>query len=154
MPRFISKDGVWHPEKEKIALKNISDETIVNPSTEGKNVGEEVAPGDDFIYEGPDRAALFELFKAKVETLGQDFHHDMDLIQRVRNLGFKDVKSYAKLVGYDKEKVEEEFEKKASIVNKHELPKRVKAIDSLAGGRDTSGGGQDRVGGFGEQPKE
>ena len=33
-------------------------------------------------------------------------------------------------------------------INKHELPKRVAALDILAGGRDTSGGGQDVKGDF------
>ena len=87
-PSEISKDGVFYPAKERIALRNHSQETIVNPSEEGsKFFGEEVKPGDDYIYEGPDRVALVELYKTKEETLGMDFHKDPDLIDRTRRLG-------------------------------------------------------------------
>ena len=34
----------------------------------------------------------------------------------------------------------------------HELPKRVEALNNLAGGRDTSGGGKDMRGDFGSPP--
>ena len=48
--------------------------------------------------------------------------------------------------------MEEDFSKKAEEVTKHELPKRVKALDTLAGGRDTSGSGNDMKGDFGSPP--
>ena len=74
MPRFISKEGVWHPAKERVALKNLSGKTK-------KVDGEDVQPGDDYIYEGADRAALFELYKLKVETLGEDFRKNPEFLQ-------------------------------------------------------------------------
>ena len=140
MPRYISKDGVWYAAKEKVSL-------IDHKGTDGRQ------PGEPYIYEGPDRAALLEFFRAGVEHFGVDFHHDPELLHRVRQLGFKNVAEYAKSVGYDKEKVEKDFDEKAAKVSKHEIPKKVKAIEIMGGGTDTSGGGQDRLGGFGAQPR-
>lgn len=130
MGTWISKGGVWYPAKEKVGLKK--------------------KDGEPFIYEGPDRDALLELFRQKVETLGMDFKHDPDLLNRVKQLGYKDIKEYAKAVGYDAEQVEKDFNEHASVVNKHELPARVEAIDQLGGGTDTTGGGENYVGDFGE----
>jgi len=146
MPSYISRDGVWHPAKEKVALVNHSKKDIeIN--------GETVKAGDPYIYDGADRAALFELYKEKVDTLGINFRQDPDLIARVRQLGYKSVDAYAKVVGYDKKKVDEDFEKNASVVNKHELPEKVEAIQTLGGGRDFAGQGMDKHGGFGK-PKD
>jgi hypothetical protein len=143
MSRWISKDGIWHPAKEKVALKNITDKVKVIG-------GQTVQPGEPYIYEGPDRAALFELFEQKVETLGQDFRQDIELINRVKQLGYNSVDDYAKVMGYDKDKVEELFNKHASVVTQHELPDKVKALNELGGGTDMSGQGKSIVGGFGE----
>jgi len=151
MPNYVSIDGVWHPAKEKVSLKNITDEPKKIIKLDGSE--EIVQSGEPYIYEGPDRAALFELYKSGVENFGVDFHHDPELLHRVKNLGFKDVNEYAKSVGYDKKKAQEEFEKKASVVNKYDLPKRVKAIETMGGGLDTAGQGQDKLGGF-DLPKE
>lgn len=147
MPRYVSNKGVWFPAKERIALKNLSGKTKVVD-------GKEIEPGDDYIYEGPDRAALFELFKEGVETFGQDFRKNPEFLQGVRNQGFPSVEEFLKFIGYDEKKAEEEFEKKASKVHKDEIPKRVEMVRTLGGGTDTSGGGQDRYGGFGPQPKD
>ena len=141
MPRYVSKDGIWHAANEKVALTD-------HKGTQGRH------PGDPYIYEGPDRAALFALYQAGVETFGIDFHHDAELLHRVKNLGFKDIDEYALSVGYDKERVEKEFKKRAAVVTKHEIPKKVKAIENLGGGIDTTGSGADRYGGFGPQPKD
>ena len=143
MSRWVSKDGIWHPAKEKVALKNITDKVKVIG-------GQTVQPGEPYIYEGPDRAALFELFEQKVETLGQDFRQDIELINRVKQLGYNSVDDYAKAMGYDKDKVEALFNKNASVVTQHELPKRVEALNELGGGTDMSGQGKSIVGGFGE----
>lgn len=143
MPNYISIDGEFHPAKERVALKNLS-------GKEREVDGKVVKPGEDYIYEGADRAALFELYKAGVEKFGIDFHHDAELLHRVKQLGFKDVKEYAKAVGYDKERIKKEAEEKAAKVTMHELPVKVKAVEQLGGGIDTSGGGQDKYGGFGE----
>ena len=140
MPNFVSKDGVWYPANEKVGLTD-------HKGTDGRK------KGDPYVYEGPDRAALFELFKAGVETFGGDFRHDAELLNRVRSLGFDSVDQYAQAVGYDPKKAEKEFKEKASKVTKHELPKKVEAIQKLGGGTDTSGQGNIRYGGFG-QPDE
>lgn len=140
MPRYNSKDGVWFPAKEKVGLENNSGKEIeVN--------GQKVASGDPFVYEGPDRAALIELNEAGEETLGMNFENDPDLVDRVRQRGFKNMAEYKKTMGHDKEKIEKEFEEKSSKVAKHELPKRVKEIERIAGGR---GGGKYEKGGFGK----
>ena len=144
MSTYVSKSGTWHPAKEKVGgLTNKSKKTIV--------VNEkEIKPGDPFIYEGPDRAALLELYREKVETFGQDFRKDPDFINRVRQLGYT-TESYLKAVGYDEEQVEKDFKKNAQVVQKHEIGEKVKTINTLGGGIDTSGGGADAYGGF-EKP--
>ena len=146
MPTFISKDGVWHPAKEKVGLVNLSGKTkTVN--------GIKIKPGDPYIYEGPDRASLFRLYEEKTETLGMNFKQDPEFINRVRQLGFT-MEDYLQSVGYDEAKVEAEFKKKAAVVTKHEIGQQVKAIETLGGGVDTSGIGKNRYGGFGEIPRE
>lgn len=152
MSRFVSKDGVWYPGKERVSLKNLSGKILTNPSEEGSKFhGEEVQPGDDFIYEGPDRAAMYHLFKEKLDTLGQDFRQNPDMVGIARQFGYKSVDAYAKAVGYDADKVEEDFKKNASVMAKHELPKRAQETLIMGGGQDTSGSGADVIGGFGEQ---
>ena len=145
MPNFISKDGVWFPSKEKVAL--------VNRSNKARMVkGKRVKPGEPYIYEGADRAALFMFYEQGVDELGKDFRRDPEMVDRVRKLGFPNMDSYLEFIGHDKEKVEETFKKHAAIISKHELPKEVAAIKTLGGGRDYAGQGQDKYGGFGRQP--
>lgn len=151
-PTYHSKMGVWHPAKERVALKNFSDKTIKNPSTDERLKDEEVKPGEDFIYSGPDRAALYELWRDKVTFLGTDFRQDPEFLQAVRNMGYSTYKKYLKDIGFDEKRVEEKFGEIAEKVNLHELPKRVKALDMLAGGRDTAGGGNDLHGDFKAPP--
>lgn len=152
MPAFISKDGVWHPQKEKVALVNRG-ETFTDPVT--KLV---VNKGDPYIYDGPCRAALYELWKidktGKTTTLGQDFRRAPDFIETWRKLGFKDDLEYLTYIGYDQKEAEQNFKDKASQITKHELPKRIEALQVAGGGIDTAGGGQDRFGGFGDMPKD
>ena len=148
MPRFISKGGKWYPQNERVALKNNSDKVIKNPSTDAKLKDEEIKPGHDYIYSGPDRAALFELWKEKVEHFGEDFRRNPEFLQACRNMGYNNYKTYLKDIGFNEENMEKEFAEKATIVTSHELPEKVAAIDQLAGGKDTSGGGQDVKGDF------
>jgi len=145
MPRWVSDRGTWYPAKERIALKNLSGKVKLVD-------GKEVQPGDDYIYEGPDRSALFELFDLKVETLGQDFRKNPEFLQAVRNQGFQDVSKFLEAYGYDDEKVKKEFEEKYSATHKDEIPKRVKAIETMGGGVDTAGVSKAKLGGFGPQP--
>ena len=148
MPTYISKGGKWYPAKEKVGLKNYSDKTIKNPSTDEKLKDEEIKPGEDYIYSGPDRAALYELWQAKVENFGEDFRTNPEFLQAVRNMGYTSYKKYLKDIGFDERRMEEDFVKKAEEISSHELPKKVKALNTLAGGRDFSGGGQDIRGDF------
>ena len=145
MPSYISNGGEWSPAKERVALKNVTN------AVKELN-GQTIQPGDDFIYEGPDRAALFELFQTKQEKFGIHFENDPELIGRVRQLGYKSVKEYAKAMGYDKAKAQEDFEKNASVVARHDLPRRIEEIKKLGGGNDTAGNNQDSYGGFGDAP--
>lgn len=148
MPSYISKGGKWYPAKEKVALTNYSEKTIKNPSTDEKYKDEEIKPGEQYMYAGADRAALYELWKAKVEHFGEDFRTNPEFLQAVRNMGYTNYKKYLKDIGFDEEKMEKDFAEKAEIVATHDLPKKVKALDILAGGRDFSGGGQDMKGDF------
>jgi hypothetical protein len=144
---WVSKDGVWYPAKERLALKNLSGKV--------KTVdGKEVQPGDDYIYEGADRVALFELFKEGVETLGQDFRKNPEFLQALRNQGYQSVDEYLKAIGYSAEEVEAKFKANAAVVNKGDMKKTVKAIEIMGGGVDTAGVSKTRYGGFGPQPVE
>ena len=150
MPTYISLEGVMYPAKEKVGLVNHSDNPMKHPIT-----GEMIEPGDPYIYEGPDRAAMYELYLADksgaTTTFGQHFSQNTDFLQMVRNLGFKDQKAYLKFIGYDSKEAQENFDKNATILNKHELPKRVEAVRVLGGGKDYSQGSQkNRYGGMGD----
>jgi hypothetical protein len=154
VPNFVSILGKAVPAKERVILINESGKVLTNPSAPySKYAGEEVAPGAQFIYEGPDRRACFELWQAGVEHFGQDFRKSPEFLQMLRSLEFKNEKEYFKFMGIDVDEEKKRAEEKADLVNMHELPKKVEAIRALGGGRDTSGGGQDRFGDFG-LPKE
>ena len=156
MSRWITDEkGLWHPGKEKVSLTNNSDKPIINPSATWSNYyGQVVQPKEPYIYEGPDRAAMFDLFDAKVEHLGHNFFTDVDLIQRARQMGYKDVQEYATIMGYDEKKAKERFAKHGAAVTMHELPKKVAATRILGGGTDFSGQGQDVRGDFGDPPQK
>lgn len=152
MANWVSKDGVFYPAKERVSLKNNSGKVLINPSAKwSKFCGESVQPGDDFIYEGEDRAALFTLFKEKVDVLGQDFRKNPDMIGIARQFGYKDVNAYAKAMGYDAEQVEKNFEERVGAVVRHDLPARAKEVSRMGGGNDTTGNGADIIGGFGDE---
>lgn len=158
MPQWISKDGEWFVAKEKVGLINKSGKTIKNPSAEYSDYYEkEVKPGEPFIYEGPDRAAMYELYKAdksgEIVTLGQHFTEDPEMQDRARQRNYKSVADYAKHFGWSKEKSDSKFAEQIAEVKTHDLPKRVEMVEaSQSGGHDTSGMGRDRDGGFGETP--
>jgi len=143
MPNYVSHEGIWHPAKEKVGLINKSGKTI-------KVEDKEVNDGEPYIYEGPDRAALFELFKDNVETLGMSFKNNPEFLSAVRNMGFSNVDEYLKSIGYDDQKALDEFIEKAAEVKRHELPKKVEAIKVLGGGKDFAAQGEDQYGGFGK----
>ncbi len=158
MPSWVTDEkGLWHPAKEKVGLTNHGDKPFKHPVT-----GEMIGPGEPFIYEGPDRAALFELYTidktGKTTTLGENFRQNTEFLEyyaKMRNaFGFTNVDQFLEYLGYDEEGKKKEFEEKASRINKHEIPKRVKEIQKLGGGDDRAGGKNVRFGGFGDIPKE
>ena len=145
MSTFVSKRGEWYPAKERVGLVNRGDKEIELED------GRKVAPGDPFIYEGGDRAAIQLLQDQGVEHLGQDFFNDPEWRQSIRNKGFEDPDDFLKMIGYNQEEDEKNFKATAAVINKHELPKGTKEILQMGGGRDHSGNRQDTIGGFGEQ---
>lgn len=157
MSNWASYEGVVHPAKERVVLRNNSKEEIKNPSTMGNYVGEIVKPGQEFIYEGPCRKAMHELWledkKNPPETRGNNFRRCPNHLQMLRELNFKNEKEFLRFVGYDEAKAKEDFETKVAKVTSHELPEKVEAIKKLGGGNDTAGQGRERYGGFGS-PQE
>lgn len=144
MPSYISEGGIFKPAKEHVVLPHLT-------GTENE------------VYDGPDRAAELELAQAhgvdaagkpKVDHFGIDYRHDPDVINRARSLGYKDVTEYTQAMGYngtpEQEKVEI-IEKKKTVIT-HKEPKRREANAKLGGGTDTSGQGNDKLGGFGNDP--
>jgi hypothetical protein len=90
----------------------------------------------------------------KQTTYGMSFTMDPDLLNRAKQLGFNDVMEDALASGYDAEKAKQEFNKKASKIEKYEPPKRKPARQIEGGGKDFSGQGQDKFGGFGTPPEK
>lgn len=136
MPTFISVQGEMRPAKETVGLTNHSDKTItVN--------GKEVGPGMPYVYEGPDRAALFMLWeqsgkpedaKQCMTYLGSSFRTDPEFIARVRQMGFSNIDEYLKAIGYDEVADKKRCEEKAMTVKSHEVVKRAKEIEVYGGG--------------------
>jgi hypothetical protein len=145
MPTYISKGGEFIPAHEHAVLPHLS-------GTKNE------------VYDGPDRAAEEELAlaygvdaegKPKEKHFGIHYSNDPDLINRARSLGFKDVKEFAKAMGYNKTKKQEEeeiAEKEKVVVNPEAKIKRSEGVKKLGGGTDTSGQGNDVYGGFGSNP--
>jgi hypothetical protein len=153
MPNYVSKDGVWYPAKEHVVLPHL---------TGTKNE----------VYDGPDRAAEFELAqvhgidedgKPKVTTFGEDFRMNAEMIEVARKFGFQDtvdaegnvtvsaVEKYAKARGYDPKKSEKLFKEKAEVIVKHAEPERKPEPLIMGGGQSTAPGNEMLIGGFGER---
>ena len=145
MPTFVSDKGVWHPAKEEIGLTNISTKSF-------EYKGKTIKPGQPFVYEGPDRAALQELGDQNVSTFGTDFRKDPEFRQSIRNQGFDNVDQYLKDMGYDEEADTKKYKEKVSKVKAHDIPKAVKEIKQMGGGKDYTGNkNNDIIGGFGDE---
>ena len=145
MPTYVSDHtGRWFPATEEVALINKSNKVI-------KYNGQDIQPGQPFIYNGPDRAALFELYKEGVEFFGKDFRRTPSFRQMFRNMGFNNDKEFFEWLGYDEEKEKKRFVDKISKVKAHEIPQKVREIKQLAGGKDFAGNkDNNRYGGFGD----
>lgn len=154
MPKYISHEGVMYPAKEEVGLVNTSDHAIKHPTT-----GKMIPPGKPYIYEGPCRAAMYELYLAdksgKTTTFGQHFSQNTDFLQMVRNLGFKDKEEYLTFIGYDKKAVDERFKDLAAQVTEHDVVTRAENVRTLGGGKDYSVGSRNnRHGGFGDHGED
>lgn len=172
MPTWTSDEkGIWHPAKESAPLKNLSDKAIKVKQTddEGKVFTRTIKPGQDYIYEGPDRAALFQWWEENGKpseeemkrldgnvTFGEDFKMNTEFLQQYgiarQAHGFSSVEEYLKFLGYDEAKSKKRFEEKASVVAKHDMPARIREIKKLGGGQDYATGKLNRYGDFGEAP--
>lgn len=171
MSTWISdENGQWHPAKERAALKNISDKTIEIEQTaiDGKKYRQAIPPGADYIYEGPDRAAMFQWWEENGRpdaekmkelegnvTFGENFRQNSEFMEQYAKFrtmfGFKDVDEYLKYLGYDKDKAHKRFLEKASQIAIHDLPMRSPEIKTLGGGTDKANPGKNlKYGGFGE----
>lgn len=129
MPSYNSKDGVWKPATERVALYD-------------KN-------GDPHIYEGPDRAALQYMKEQGVEHLGKHFSEDPDIINRAHERKMT-VDEFCKTKIHTKEKREEQFKKNESEKVNHKLPEKSQDKTKYqSGGKNTAGTGGDLTGGFG-----
>lgn len=161
MPSYISKEGVFHPAEEIVSLTNFGPE-FVDPNTKRL-----VKTGHPYIYQGPCRAALFEIWeangkpskadaknKAKEMTIGTNFRKSPEFLQMLRDLNFKTADEYLAWIGYDANKAEEDFKAKASVITTHDAPQRVSEVKRIGGGDNRANPGIDlKYGGFGE-PQE
>jgi hypothetical protein len=169
MPSWIADEkGLLHPAKERVGLVNNTGERMKHPTT-----GEMIEPGDPYIYDGPDRAAMFqwweengkptaEQIKAMPDdaiTMGTDFHTNqefMDFYAKYRQaFGFQNMAEFLTYLGYDEKKQQDRFKNLSQEVKLHELPERVPEIKKVGGGDDRANPGKNiRLGGWGEQPNE
>ena len=169
MPSWITdENGLWHPAKEKANLVNHSNKDIVIYITDdtGKKFKKTIKPGEPYVYEGPDRAALFQWWEENGKpdaekmkeldgnvTFGEDFRGNMEFLEffaKMKNsLGFADMDAFLKYLGYDKEKYQKRFQEKASSISKHELPQKVEEIKTIGGGSVPHDPRQSKYGGFG-----
>lgn len=156
MSSYVSKEGVFHPAKESVSLTNYGPD-FNDPLIPGRIV----KTGMQYIYEGPCRAALFDIWeangkpegvdkdKAKEMTIGNNFRKSPEFLQMLRDLNFKSAEDYLNWVGYDAKENEKNFRDKASVITTHDAPRKVQEIKKLGGGNNTAGKDV-QYGGFGE----
>jgi len=114
MPQFISDGGEWHAAKESIGLKNKSDEVIKSSYIKNHEGGDTAQPGEDFLYNGPDREAVKMLFESGKETLGINFKNDPEFLKSLQAYGYSSnkqgVEEYLTMIGFDSEEQKKIFE--------------------------------------------
>lgn len=173
MSTWVSDErGQWHPGKERAPLKNLSGRPIEieQTSMDGKKFKQLVQPGQDYIYEGPDRAAMYQWWEENGKptaeqmrelignvTFGEDFRVNTEFMSQYAKFramfGFETVEDYLKYLGYDPKAVHEKFLKKAQVVTTHDAPARINEIKMLGGGDDKANPGKNqRFGDFGDIP--
>lgn len=141
MPKFVSIVGKFYPAKEY----------YVNP---------DARPGENPVYEGPDRAAMDFMRENGhldekgniISYPGQDAFADPDNMMRARQLGYKNVEEMLEGVfGITRKSIEEKAKQTLAILEPHDNKKpRTPDRSGIGGGRDYSGQGKDRLGGFGD----
>lgn len=165
MPTWISDEkGLLHPAKEQASLVNRSNNTIKVEQTDenGKKFKVKVKPGASYIYEGPDRGAMFQWWEEKGKptydqimampagtvTIGEGFRQNDEFMKQFRIAreahGYQNMDEYLKDIGFDQVKAHEQFLRKAEVVQVHELPDRVPEIKKIGGGDDRANPGNNR----------
>lgn len=138
MGSWVSKLGQWFPKQEYF-------------------VNQKAKPGENPVYQGPDRGAMEYLNEQGVESIGTPYNADGELVMRARQLGFKDVDEYLKVAvpgGFDKKAQLEKSEKEQQKLEVHETPERKNPTKFVGGGRDYANQGKDRFGGIGSLPND
>ena len=148
MGEFKSIGGVWHPKQEKnLALKNKSDVTMVVD-------GKDIKPGEDFIYNGPDREAkrfIIEEEGPGSKTMGRHFTRDPEFIKAVKTMGFNNAEEYLKFIDYDEDVLKKKESELLDEVS-HQAPEEHEETLISGGGKDMSGTkANDSIGGFGDE---
>jgi hypothetical protein len=138
MPNFVSKEGVWVPAMEKVAITN--------------------KDGEPEIYEGPDREALKMLKEMGNPVgdngeyvMGQHFTENADMYELARSKHYNSVEEYVEKMGYSKEKAKKIYEDNLKKIVTHKDPERKPDTVASPGGMDQSSGKQIDKGGYGEQ---
>lgn len=166
MSSFITDEtGKWHPAKERVSLKNLSGKAfkMKMKDIEGKEFTQEIPAGGDYIYEGPCRAALLDLWEAhgkpteeqvknnpqELLTMGVGYRQNTEFLEAYAKArqahGFANMEEYLVYLGYDEKKVKERFKDKASVVTYHEAPRRINEIKKLGGGTDHANPGKNLI---------
>ena len=159
MAKFISDEGIQYPANERIGLKNETKEMMINPSVEGSRFyGEEVEPGDDYIYEGPCRDAIKILTDLGLYPdpgfMGEHYTTNNDLINLAKYKHYDTVQDYVKgEVHYDAEEAQNKIKEYREKFFSRKPAERVKPIKPISGGRNTAGTEGSISGGMGDIPK-
>lgn len=134
MPNFNSKLGDWEAAQE----------FAVNPNAK---------PGENPVYQGPDRAAQ-QMLAENGGKLGVPYNLFPELVIQSRQLGFKTVDEYLEVHGWSKEEALKRFEANKKQIVTHADKERKPAVKVQGGGRDYAMQGQDREGGIGKLPSD
>lgn len=129
MPSYLSRDGVWEPKKEKVAIEN-------------KN-------GEPVIYDGPDRAAVEYLAEQGVKSLGQHFTKDPEIIMRARQMNMT-IEEFCQTAFYTDEMRKKDQDNKAKEVVLHKDAPRKSGSKFRTGGANTAGSSGHYDGDFGD----
>lgn len=132
MASFDSKDGVWIPKTEKVALV-------------------ERESGEPFIYEGPDRAALDYLKKEGVDHLGVHFTKDADIIFRAKQLNMT-LEEFCELHKNTEAERKKTFDAAHATKVLHRPTPRKEGVKDLGGGKDFANQKNNMSGALGELP--